>query len=314
MSSLEIDTVTLSTIYPPNAINTTKSLEHHVLLATAEFAVNIMRLINGFLRVGPSYPTGVEGFFSDVTEKTFIVKGALYNVQTLILDAAVIYRWTALLDKFSPSTCTVGLNRAFITASVNTDDVFAEQTGRWITATYAMTLTTNLIATTLLAYRIWRVNRRTSEFVASKCLTPILLVVIESGAIYSMTIVAALVAFALNSVGVYVILDLISPIISIVFNMIIVRIGLASDRGLSAVGFSNNSVPSGGVHQEGGTGSFKTVTVNVELSQFQYYDGDESSLAGSRAAAVEEEQKKAKENVVVGVLRTEEFAISQERR
>ena len=52
--------------------------------------MNVVRLINGFVKIGPHRPGGIESFFSDVTEVTFIVKGALYNVQTLILDAVVV--------------------------------------------------------------------------------------------------------------------------------------------------------------------------------------------------------------------------------
>ncbi|THH32190.1 hypothetical protein EUX98_g1985 [Antrodiella citrinella] len=228
-----------------------------ILLATAEFAVNIARLIKGFIKTGPNYPSGVEGCFSDVTEVTFIVKAA-----------------------------TIGMNRAFITASVEPENVFAPQTGRWITATYSTTLATNIMATSLLAYRIWSVRRKTAESVASKRLTPILVVVIESGAIYSMTIIAALVAFVVNSVGVYVILDLISPIISIVFNMIIVRIGFASDGRLSVGGLEStrqNIVSSMALSGGRREAELEMKSVSVDLAQFQYFGGDSSAFSDVKA-------------------------------
>ncbi len=61
----------------------------------------------------------------------------------------------------------------------------------------------------LLAGRIWTVTRRSAQYRASDFLGPVLRVIIESGAIYSMTITAALISFVMKTNGVYVILDLV---------------------------------------------------------------------------------------------------------
>lgn len=55
-----------------------------------EFVVNIDRLIEGFITKGPQLPSGVESYFANVTETTFVIKGVLYNLQTLILDGVVV--------------------------------------------------------------------------------------------------------------------------------------------------------------------------------------------------------------------------------
>lgn len=90
-----------------------------------------------------------------------------------------------------------------------------------------MTLATNLMATSkrmedlafflgtdapkgLLAYRIWQVKNQSARFASTNNpLSPILRVVIESGAIYSMTITTALITFVSKSNGVYVVLDMV---------------------------------------------------------------------------------------------------------
>ncbi|KAL1943650.1 hypothetical protein VTO73DRAFT_4095 [Trametes versicolor] len=218
-----------------------------MVLATAEMAVNIARIYQGFITIGPFVPGGPEAWFSAVSDPTFVAKSVFYNTQTLILDAVVIYRtyivWQSVLVVILPMIgwCgllggSIGLNIALVNSSKHSGDVFAVQTGRWITAVYALTLGTNLSSTLLLAGRIWTVTRRSAQYRASDFLGPVLRVIIESGAIYSMTITAALISFVVKSNGVYVILDLISPIISIVFNMLIIRIGLASDRSFLAAG------------------------------------------------------------------------------
>lgn len=61
----------------------------------------------------------------------------------------------------------------------------------------------------LLAYKIWTVTRRSAQFRSTNFLTPVLRVIIESGAIYSMTITAALISFVVKSNGVYVLLDMV---------------------------------------------------------------------------------------------------------
>lgn len=55
-----------------------------------EMIVNIMRVRQGFLTVGPRLEGGPEEFFENVSESTFVIKSCLYNAQTLILDAVVV--------------------------------------------------------------------------------------------------------------------------------------------------------------------------------------------------------------------------------
>ena len=61
----------------------------------------------------------------------------------------------------------------------------------------------------LLAYKIWSIARRSAQYRAHNIFAPVIRVIIESGAIYSMTITAALISFVAESPGVYVILDLV---------------------------------------------------------------------------------------------------------
>jgi hypothetical protein len=53
------------------------------------------------------------------------------------------------------------------------------------------------------------------------------MVVMDAGALYSFTVIAAVVCFAVESNGQYVVLDMVTPIISIAFYMVILRIGIA---------------------------------------------------------------------------------------
>ncbi|TBU45887.1 hypothetical protein BD309DRAFT_955294 [Dichomitus squalens] len=260
-----------------------------IALATAEMAVNIARVYQGFVSKGPFTDGGPEAYFANVSELTFVVKSCLYNAQTLILDAVVIYRtyvvWQNILVCVVPMIgwCglfagSIGLNVALATAPQK-GDVFAVQTGEWITSVYALTLATNLSSTTLLAFKIWTVTRRSAQYRSSSFLTPVLWVIIESGAIYSMTITAALISFVVKSNGVYVLLDMISPIISIVFNMLIIRVGLAHDSSFGTSGtngWGTAMMSDRGSHlRRRLEGTFEMKDLRVEITQvveedFQY--------------------------------------------
>ncbi|KAI0714622.1 hypothetical protein C8Q76DRAFT_795482 [Earliella scabrosa] len=215
------------------------------ILSTAELLVNIVRQYEGFVSIGPDLPGGPDQYFSNVSRATLIAKSCLYHMQTLIFDGVVIYRtyvvWARLDVVVLPflawcgllAVC-IGTNVSCATASgsARADDPFANPTGRWIAATYSMTFILNFSATGLLAWRIWTISRRTEPFTyRGSSLRPLMRVVLESGALYSLTVLAALVLFLARSNGVYVVLDMISPIISIAFNMIVVRIGLCARAG-----------------------------------------------------------------------------------
>lgn len=62
----------------------------------------------------------------------------------------------------------------------------------------------------LLAYRIWSVARHATSTAASNRLIAVLRVVIESGVIYSVSVIVALACFVSGTPGVYVVLDLVS--------------------------------------------------------------------------------------------------------
>jgi len=62
----------------------------------------------------------------------------------------------------------------------------------------------------LIAVQIWKINSFSSQF-AGHSLTPVMLVVIESGAIYSCTLIALLGCYLTSSWAQYLILDSVKP-------------------------------------------------------------------------------------------------------
>ncbi|KAI1782852.1 hypothetical protein LXA43DRAFT_386938 [Ganoderma leucocontextum] len=278
-------------------------------LGTAEMAVNIARLYIGFISKGPGLSGGPDAYFADVTEPSFVAKSCLYNAQTIVLDAVVIYRtyvvWNNLLVCLLPIAgwfglvaTSIGLNVALASDSSEKTNVFAIRTSEWITSLLALTLATNLSSTGLLALKIWLVARQSAQYRSGTVLTRVLRVAIESGAIYSLTITTMLILFLANSDGVFVLLDMISPIIAIVFNMLIIRIGLAKHPSFPSSGMNNAGVSasdwaaalaershSGGVRRRQ-DGSLEMRDLKVEITQVieretEYGGSDMVSSRGS---------------------------------
>ncbi|KAI0773174.1 hypothetical protein BD413DRAFT_472762 [Trametes elegans] len=274
-----------------------------LMLSTMEMIVNIMRLYEGFIKIGPSFPMGPLQYFNDVSRLSFILKTVLYQVQTLILDGVVIYRtykvWRNIFVIIVPVIGWLGLLASAggmawalaITPPIG-HDIFESLTSHWIAGNWSMTLITNLAATAVLAFRIWQVTRNSAQYKSGGRLSPILRVIVESGALYSMTVTTALVLFLLHSNGVYVVLDMLSPIICIVFNMIIVRIGIATDGTLlpetaepvppppSRSGSGSSRTGAGAVRrmlrrQETRELEMKDISITVEIAQF--VEGDVES-------------------------------------
>ena len=124
---------------------------------------------------------------------------------------------------------SIGLNISLVTAGSHKGNIFATETGSWITANFCLTLGTNLSSTgewpfphfwssiynnhvvvVLLVFKIWSISRQSAQYRSNSVVSPTLRVIIESGAIYSMTITIALVLFAVKSPAQYILLDLVS--------------------------------------------------------------------------------------------------------
>ncbi|KAN0082458.1 hypothetical protein V8E55_008253 [Tylopilus felleus] len=207
-----------------------------LLFSTSHLVIDIVRVMEGFVL----QPEERIAFFWDVAHWTFVSKNYVYAAQTLIGDGVVLYRcyavWQSKPVMILPTVLWVavgvtGFGCPFIMteAHSNQDGVFSHTLSRWITSFWASTLATNVVTTVLLSYRIWYIDSKTTRLCEHKesQLRPVLLIIVDAGVIYSCTLFAALICFKMQSNGQYVLLDMIMPIISITFYMVIIRVGLA---------------------------------------------------------------------------------------
>ncbi|KAK7028271.1 hypothetical protein R3P38DRAFT_2935081 [Favolaschia claudopus] len=207
------------------------------VLATMHIGVNYTRIINAFV-IFKDEPGGPAAYFNQLSNFTQIFGSTIYVAQTLVGDAVVLYRCYIVYGRSFPviafpsllllGSTAAGIGILYSFAKVVPQaEIFVVELQHWILSFFSLTLATNLICTILVASRIFYVNQLSKSFnVMSTSLRPVALLVIESGMVYSGTLMALLILYRAESWFQYVLLDAISPIVGLVFSMIIVRIGL----------------------------------------------------------------------------------------
>ncbi|KAF8234517.1 hypothetical protein L208DRAFT_1393909 [Tricholoma matsutake] len=205
------------------------------VLATMHIGVNYTRIYRAFITYRNA-PGGPASYFNQLSEFTQIFGSAIYEAQTLVGDSVVLLRCYVVCGRkfyiilfpflllLGSTACGIGILYSFARV-VPQAEIFVVQLQQWILSFFSLTLATNIICTSLVAYRIWAINRESIVFSKSS-LRPIMLLVIESGAIYSATLTTLLILYKQQSWFQYVLLDAISPIVGLVFSMVIIRIGL----------------------------------------------------------------------------------------
>ncbi|KAI0632005.1 hypothetical protein C8Q77DRAFT_1158687 [Trametes polyzona] len=194
-------------------------------IATMHIATNFSRIILAFI-IHADAPGGPAAFFNELSNFTQMFGSTLLFVigipcilllGSTVTGVGILYSF----DKVVPEA-----------------PIFAIRLSRWITAFFSMTFSTNAICTALVSVRMWKINHGHSSFRHHR-LRPVMVLIVESGAVYSATLLALLILYNVGSWFQYVVLDAVSPIVGIVFTTIILRIatGLSKAEGETALMF-----------------------------------------------------------------------------
>lgn len=245
------------------------------VLSTAHMIVNIIRVEDGLVKYRDTYPGGPVAFFADPSQKTLLILRGLYVLQTMLADGVVIYRcyvvWQSVWIIILPcmlwcSVTATGISVVYYysQASSASTDFFANVVGEithWVTAFFASTMATNALSSGLLAYRIWMIERNVSEVRTTKStLMPIVRMLMDAAVLYTVVLFIGLICFVTSNNGVEPVVDMIMPIISITFYMVLIRI---------AINRQNHSrLPSGSDQS-----NLQHYPMQVHVSQYTRSDG-----------------------------------------
>ncbi|KAF7300335.1 hypothetical protein HMN09_00916800 [Mycena chlorophos] len=220
------------------------------LLSTVHIATDLKRAMQGFL-FGEN--------LTSVSSISYLLKDTVYILQTIIGDGFMIYRvylvWNGdrrvvfpllilLLTGFA-----VGIVSLDLFAGTKGDNVanpiYLPNLHAWVVSFFSLTLFTNAMSTLLIAGRIYTINLSAAAAgtIFGRGLGPAIMIVVESGLIYTVALAILLGLYMNNSYATYILVDGEVQIVGIVFTMIIVRVGmgLSSDREANTLASTRNS-------------------------------------------------------------------------
>ncbi|KAJ7118899.1 hypothetical protein C8R44DRAFT_185674 [Mycena epipterygia] len=222
-------------------------------IATMHVAMNCFRLIRGYVefRLAPGGPVGYLGTLGTWDH---IFKDTLYATQSIIGDAVAVYRcWILWGGDYRfiifPSMLLIlstvsGYMVCGLYSTVDpTATVFDPRLTNWITIFYSVAVAQNIITTGLMSLRLWQVEKKSSRYrLGGGNFLPVLLILVESAALYLFVEILLLALYAVNYNAQYILLEIVTPIVGITFSAITIRITMRSQEK------SANQSSTGGMH------------------------------------------------------------------
>ncbi|KAF8879039.1 hypothetical protein BD779DRAFT_1676574 [Infundibulicybe gibba] len=180
-------------------------------------------------------------FLSNLTNPIFAAKHAIYFTMMVVGDAIVItdvtwYGVKADVVLF-PILCSLGsaacaYQTIWAIRHPNPDLVLEFNMGYPI---FALSFSANAISTCLIAYKIWKADQQFKQvssrtFSTRRSLFPVARIIIESGAINTAYLLAYTIVLRSGSNGIEIMASIVTPLVGIIFAMVIIRAALAADR------------------------------------------------------------------------------------
>jgi len=255
------------------------------ILATMHLAMNCYRMIRGYVdfRLAPGGPVGYIGTLSLWDH---IFKDTLYATQSILGDAAAVYRCWILWSRdyrviIIPTIMLIastisGYMVCGLYPSIPPDaTVFDPRLTNWITTFYSIAVAQNISTTGLMAWRLWHGEKNSARYrMGSRgSLMPVLRILVESAALYLFVEILLLSLYSVDYNAQYILLECVTPVVGLTFSVITIRINLRSQR-------QKNSAPStlasGGMGvQTFGSVPMRPIVIARRVEQFDDRDSDE---------------------------------------
>ncbi|KAL4263947.1 hypothetical protein AB1N83_005752 [Pleurotus pulmonarius] len=201
-----------------------------MILATAHLIVDFVRAIQAFIAKDGRQIDAI-AYYNTISHPLHIVKAVLYVTQTTIGDAVVIWRCYAILDQrllvLIPNVVLLSVNAGagylvvWLLWETPLGTTIFHSASPWIMTFFALTMCINITCTTAIA---WRIYRATSPLIKQTRLKPVLLAIVESGALYASSVLALMITYASGSGGLYPAFDVVTPLVGITFCLIVLQI------------------------------------------------------------------------------------------
>ncbi|OAX34587.1 hypothetical protein K503DRAFT_868825 [Rhizopogon vinicolor AM-OR11-026] len=212
------------------------------ILTTTHLFIDVTRSIQAFTSnmEEPYYPTIYYNMYNTWMD---ILKSILYVSVTLVSDAFILYRLFIVWDR---NYFIVALPFLLFIADIVSgalwvytltlppgSNVYASAIAVTLKVFYSMTLVMNVICTSLIALKILMIHRRVASYktLGSNQLSRAVSIIVESCSLYSALLVVMITTVVSESPVVFIVLELVCPVIGIVFSSVIIRVSLGVSHG-----------------------------------------------------------------------------------
>ncbi|KAJ7148000.1 hypothetical protein C8R46DRAFT_540305 [Mycena filopes] len=242
------------------------------LLCVVHWIIDIVRASQAFI----DSPDAV-AYFSLVSNQLEAAKDGVYITVTLVADHFMIYRLFVVWNRSWPMVilpillwfggAVSGYTVTHMLLLAGNGDLFIPTLAPWALTFFAMSLSLNVLCTLLIAARIlWTDYQVRTMRAGDSYMRTATTVLIESAALYSLSLTVLLVLYDLNLNSQYILLDWTTSLIGIAFSLIIYRLAMASGHGSSKTATTILSVRPQEV-------AYPLTRVNVDVSQFRRDEG-----------------------------------------
>jgi len=198
------------------------------VLASMHIITSLRGGLEGFIWSNPP----ATAYFADFAATPYRMKDTLYVLIGYIADGLLLWRlWVVWGHNwkiaFFPAILYLaafvcGIMNLFHLWTLNASDpLFLIGLGEWVTALWSISLATNISVTALIVARIWHTARH-----APRRYYPVMAALIESGAMYSLSIVFLMTLFELKANAGQIAADIATQIAGIAPTLIIVRLSM----------------------------------------------------------------------------------------
>ncbi|TBU38607.1 hypothetical protein BD309DRAFT_874014 [Dichomitus squalens] len=197
-----------------------------IVLATARFIVDIANVFVAFIRHDPR--SARLAYLEDVTQPLFTTKHILFITSLFVGDSFVSGERISGLFSYLWVYPDIVAGYYTMWAYSNLPDQTIPSEAKWLKSFFSLSLVANALATSLLAFRIWYVDRQRAHVAIDSpgsSLTPIIRIILESGAINAATLFAFVMTLSFGSQGLEIMSEMATPLVGIIFSIVILRIG-----------------------------------------------------------------------------------------
>ncbi|KIP02431.1 hypothetical protein PHLGIDRAFT_293710 [Phlebiopsis gigantea 11061_1 CR5-6] len=229
---------------------------------------------------------------------------ALYFIELFISNFLMVYRvWIVFQRKWA----IVALPGLSLAASMICEGLFVQQNSKvfagdfggvqFLTIALSCDVFTNIYCSALLAYKIWlsqRYLRGATTYLRSFSSLNVVIIIIESAALYTAVTFVVLVTYATGSYGAYTFLQLHCAIPGITYSLIIIRFGMggAFKETPQLSTFTIPSQANAGARRDNDRAK-QPVSVNIDLEQ----KTETSGMVSSSVLDLESKSRVAPETV-----------------